>query len=323
MSQAHRALGPGPEFDRIRGIAARLGAAAASLGDDCAIVPTGEGQLVLSTDMSVEGVHFERDWLSLTEVGWRAAMGALSDLAAAGASCVGALAAVVCPRTSGPADVVSVMGGVGDAVQAAGGQVLGGDLTGGDRWTLCLTVVGRAARPMTRAGALPGDGLWVTGELGGARAAVVLWQAGTKPDAATRARFARPEARLRAGVWLAGHGAHAMLDLSDGLAGDAAHLAAASRVAIRVALERLPIHPGVAEAVRRTGIAPEAFAAEGGEDYELLVALPPDFAEEQARQFTETCGTRLTRIGDVASGTGLVLELHGRPLALAGYDHFV
>lgn len=322
MTGVHLPRGPGPEFDRIREIAVRLGDAAGTLGDDCAVVPPGEGTLVVSTDMSVEGVHFRREWLTPGEIGWRAATGALSDLAAAGATCVGALSAVACPRTTDAAELVAVMGGVGDAVRATGGQVLGGDLTRAAAWTLCLTVVGRAARPMSRAGARPGDGLWVTGELGGARAALVLWQGGVEPAPATRAAYARPAARLAAGQWLAARGAHAMLDLSDGLAGDAAHLAAASGVGIHVALEHLPIHPGVADAVRRTGVAPEAFAAQGGEDYELLVALPPGFGTAEAEQFAGECLLRLTRIGDVREGSGVALELDGRRLTLTGYDHF-
>jgi thiamine-monophosphate kinase len=292
------------------------------VGDDCAVIPRGEGSLVVSTDTGVAGVHFDRAWLLPEEIGWRVATGALSDLAAAGATCIGLLAAIVFPRSTDAEELVALMEGVGEAAHAVGGRVLGGDLSAGDLLVVGITVLGRAERPMSRAGARPGDGLWVTGMLGGARAALVVWQAGGSPSPAARAAYARPSARLAAGQWLAGAGAHAMLDLSDGLAGDAGHLAAASGVALRIALERLPVHPAVAEAVRLTGVAPEAFAAQGGEDYELLVALPPEFGGGEAAQFEAACGLPLTRIGEVVVGGGVVLELHGQRLALGGYDHF-
>jgi thiamine-monophosphate kinase len=322
VSATHLPLGPGPEFDRIRQVAARLGDRAIGLGDDCAVLPAGEGSVVLSTDTSIEGVHFRRKWLSLEEIGWRAATGALSDLAAAGASCVGLLAAVAAPRTAPAEDLVALMEGVGGAVDAVGGRVLGGDLTAGAEWVVGITVVGRATRPLSRRGARPGDRLWVTGTLGGARAALVVWEAGGVPSAPSRGAYARPQARLEAGAWLAREGARAMVDLSDGLAGDARHLGAASGVAIRIALEHLPVHPGVGEAVRLTGVAAEAFAAQGGEDYELLVALPPEFGDREARGFEAACGLPLTPVGDIEEGEGVSLELHGRPLALHGFDHF-
>ena len=306
-------LGSGPEFDRIRAIAAALGSSARGLGDDCAFVPLGDEWLALSTDVSVERVHFRREWLSLEEIGWRAAASALSDLAAAGALEPVALAALTVPAGESTETFASLMRGVGAALAACGGAVVGGDLSQGDAIALAITVVGRARRVMGRRGAEPGDGLWVTGELGGARAALTAWTAGRTPEPAARARFAHPEPRLPAGRWLVDHGAKAMLDLSDGLAGDAKHLAAASGVALTVALERLPVGAGI----RESGIgneAPTVFAARGGEDYELLVAMPPAF--EGTAQF------RLTRIGEASAGLGVAFTLDERPITLAGYDHF-
>lgn len=306
-------LGSGPEFDRIRAIAAALGSSARGLGDDCAFVPLGDEWLALSTDVSVERVHFRREWLSLEEIGWRAAASALSDLAAAGAIEPLALAALTMPAGEGTDSFVNLMRGVGAALGASGGLVVGGDLSRGDAIALAITVIGRTRRVMSRRGAEPGDGLWVTGELGGARAALTAWNAGETPATGARVRFARPEPRLAAGRWLVDHGAKAMLDLSDGLAGDAKHLAAASSVALLIDLGTLPIDPRVADAT--IGSEPPAvFAARGGEDYELLVAMPEEF--EGGAEF------RLTRIGRVAPGRGVTLTLDGRPVALAGYDHF-
>ena len=322
MSETEIRLGPGREFDRIRAIAVRLGAGAPHLGDDCAVLPEGEGRLVVSTDLSVEAVHFRRDWLTQEEIGYRTATAALSDLAAAGASCIGLLAAVSAPHDSPASDLVALMAGVGDAVAAVGGSVLGGDLTAAPQWIVSITVLGRARCPMSRHGAAPGDGIWVTGALGGARSALVTWQAGRTPDAGSRAAFARPVARIGAGQWLAAHGARAMMDVSDGMAGDVGHLAAASGVAIDVQLESLPRHPSVEAAAKLAGIAPEALAAEGGEDYEILVALPPSFTEADAAACLRDCGVPLTRIGDARAGEGVRLLLRGEPIVLHGYDHF-
>jgi thiamine-monophosphate kinase len=305
------ALGTGPEFDRIRAIAAALGDARA-LGDDCAVVAVGDTSIVLSTDASVEGVHFRRDWLTLEEIGWRSAAAALSDLAAAGADCIGVLAAVTVPTSSNEGELVSLMRGVAAAAQAAGGTVLGGDLTRGPAWSAAITVVGRAARPVSRAGARAGDTLWLTGQLGGARAALTAWTAGQIPTAAHRKSFAHPEPRLCAGRWLARHGATAMLDLSDGLGADAGHLAAASAVRLEIDLALVPVAPGVEAAA----------AAAGGDDYELLVAMPAEFSADDASALARECDLPLTRIGRIREGTGVALLLDGAAVEIAGYDHF-
>jgi thiamine-monophosphate kinase len=200
---------------------------------------------------------------------------------------------------------------VGSVLESTGGVVLGGDLTGGARWSATITVFGRAERVMRRNGARAGDGVWVTGRLGAARTAVQTWLAGAAPDPAARDSFVRPIPRLAAGQWLAAHEATAMMDLSDGLAGDAGHLAAASNVSIELELERVPVHPAV------TAADPEIFAVAGGEDYELLVCLPAPFAGEQA------AGVPLTRIGSVVAGQGVRLLRGGKAIPLpSGYNHF-
>lgn len=304
-------LGPGLEFDRIRAIVAALGLEGAGIGDDCALVPPAEGVLALSTDVSVEGVHFRREWLTFEEIGWRAAAAALSDLAGEGAAPEGVLAALTMPRGATTTEGVQVMSGVGAAARAVGASVRGGDLSAGPAWSVAVTVWGRAVRPVTRGGARAGEGLWVTGTLGGAAAAVAAWNDGREPTPAARAAFARPEPRVAAGAWLAMRGAGGMLDLSDGIASDAGHLAAASGVSLRVALERLPLAPGVTDPV---------LAAQGGEDYELLLSLPGDFADAAA--FTRATGLSLTQVGEVGAGAGVAFTLHGKPQPLTGFQHF-
>lgn len=315
-------LGGGAEFDRIRAIAEALGPAASGLGNDCAVLPPGFGEVVISTDASVEGVHFRREWMSLEEIGWRASAAALSDLAAAGSEVVGLTASVASPKGTPVDALVELMRGVGAAVSTVGGRVLGGDLTAASSWVVTVTVIGRAARPVGRADAVAGDGVWVTGTLGGARAALAAWEAGEVPPAGARERFARPVPRIAEGRWLAAHGAHAMLDLSDGLGGDAGHLAAGSGVRVELDLEQIPVHPdAVARALAR-GEPIQAFAARGGEDYELLAALPRKFDEADARRFQQDTGTVLTRIGRIRRGAGVVATFAGVNVALGGYDHF-
>lgn len=318
----HDSLGPGREFDRIRRVLDRLGAAARGIGDDCARLPDGEGSVVVSVDLSVEGVHFRRDWLTLEEIGWRATAAALSDLAAEGATVSGVLTSVGCPASAPDDDLLALMAGVGAAAHHAGGALLGGDLTASPTWVIDVTVLGRAVRPVTRAGARPGDGLWVTGTLGGARAALHAWLGGGAPDAEARARFARPEPRISEGAALARAGARAMLDLSDGLGGDAGHLAAASGVGLEIRLEEVPVAASAAAMADRERIAPSMFAALGGEDYELLAAMPPAFGTADGVALAGALGTPFTRIGEVVPGSGTRFLLGGRPVPLAGFDHF-
>jgi thiamine-monophosphate kinase len=315
-------LGPGAEFDVIRGIARALGPIASGLGNDCAYLELGSETLAVSTDSSVEGVHFRRGWLSHEEIGWRAAAAALSDLAAAGAREPRLLASLTVPDR---AEAVPLMQGVGAVVASVGGLVVGGDLTHGHDLSLTITVLGRVTRPIRRSGARPGDGLWVTGHLGLARAALVSWQRGETPAPEARARFAHPEPRLPAGRWLVEHGATAMLDLSDGLAGDSHHLAAASGCRIEVELGALPIRAGVKAVAEAAGEPAAQFAAEGGEDYELLVAMPGDF--EDSAGFVQELGLPLTRIGSFTRPSGgghgqVWLTLEGHRVKLRGYDHF-
>ena len=311
-------LGTGGEFDRLRAIFASLGTTGRGLGDDCALLRIGARTLALSIDLSLEGVHFRTDWLSFREIGWRATAAALSDLAADGAQPLGVLVSLGIPRnvqrvTRNASPAVQIMTGVGAATRSVGASVLGGDLVRSSRCLVDVCVLGIAQRPVRRNGARPGDGLWVTGRLGGAGLALAALKARRRLAPALRRRFARPLPRIAAGLWLGRHDARAMIDLSDGLSGDAGHLAAASGVAIAIELERVPCWPGV---------TPRA-AAQSGEEYELLVALPPRFDERDARTFRRATGLPLTRIGRCVAGRGVRMTDHGRPVtAPRSFDHF-
>jgi thiamine-monophosphate kinase len=315
-------MAEGPEFDRIRGIVEALGDAASSLGDDSGEIPAGEGTLIASTDASVEHVHFQRDWLNAEEIGWRSAAAALSDISAQGAEPVAILTALALPATTPESEISGVMRGVGAVARAAGAKVVGGDLARARDWTVTVTVLGRAVRPVLRSGASPGDGLWVTGSLGGARAALDAWLDGQVPPAGARQVFAHPPLRVDAGRWLAAHGATAMLDLSDGLAADVQHLAAASEVSATLTLERVPVQPDAAAAAYAAGTDAALYAAQGGEDYELLVAMPPGFGDSGVREFEHAIGHGITQVGAVERGSGVRLLLRGERIRATGFDHF-
>lgn len=314
LTAGHTALGPGREFDAVRALLARWGDLAEGVGDDAAVldVPAGE-RLVVSTDSSVEDVHFRRAWLTAEEIGWRAATSALSDLAAMAAR---PLAAVVALTLPGPwrAELEALGDGIGAAARAAGAPIVGGDLTTGRALSVTLTVLGAAARPVSRAGARPGDALYVTGRLGGPLRALRAFEAGEAPDPADRARFAHPEARIAAARWLAERGARALIDVSDGLAADLAHLAAASGVRCVVDAERVPAVRGAT--------ASDALAS--GEEYELACAAPPGL---DAGACLRETGVALTAIGRVevapAGGPGVELAARGgRRVDLPpGHDH--
>lgn len=315
MSEPETSLGPGAEFDRIRAIWRRLGNRAAAVGDDAALVAVGGERLAFSCDLSVEGRHFRLDWLAPREIGWRAAAAALSDLAAVAAEPVGLLAAVGVPEGREGDFLEELMEGIADAAAFVGAVVWGGDLVRSGAVTVDVAVVGRAPHAVRRAGANPGHVLWVTGALGAPHEAVAAWERGEAPTPGLRARYAHPEPRVREAAWLRDRGATAMLDISDGLIGDAGHLAAASGVALLIEAERVPVHPAVPAA--------SAAALVGGEEYELLVALPEAFPDADAAEFRRRFALPLTHIGTVTDGAGVTVRRAGRPIDVAGgYSHF-
>jgi thiamine-monophosphate kinase len=311
MTDAHLAMGEGREFDAIRTMLQVWGARASGIGDDAAILDVPAGQrLVVSTDATVEGVHFRREWLKPEEIGFRAAVAALSDLAAMGALPLGLLLGLGVPQDwSG--SLVAIARGVGDAAAAAGCPIVGGNLSRAKELSLTLTVLGTAARPLERGGVRTGDVLYVTGRLGGPRAAVRAWMEGSTPRVEHRARFAAPRPRIAEARWLVDAGCHAAIDISDGLVADAGHLAQASGVRLELDLDALPCVKGVSldEAVS------------GGEEYELIVAFPEATGVDVVT-FEQRFGVPLTRIGVACDGTGIAIKGASRVDQPRGHDHF-
>lgn len=281
-------------------------------GDDAAFL---RGGLVLSTDLAVEGVHFRLDWVSPVEAGFRAGAAALSDLAAMGAVPEALLVSLAVPGD--PSLAEALQRGVRNAGDRVGVAIIGGDLSRSPG-PLVVDVVaaGRARTVVTRGAAEVGQGVWVSGSLGGAAAAVAAWLAGREPHRRARERFAAPPDRVPLGVALAADGlACAMIDVSDGLVADARRVAAASGVMIRIVTDAVPVDAGAGDL---------NLALEGGEDYELMFTAPAGTAS-RIRALGQEMAVTLTRIGRVEEGTGVVLEDdRGRhPVrSRGGYDHF-
>lgn len=318
------------EFQRIREFAEAAGTGlppevVLPPGDDAVALRCPEGEaLVLGTDATAEGIHFRRAWTNWETVGRRAVSAALSDLAAVAARPLGALVTVLLPPEL-DRDVLLALGrGVGEALHAADGTLLGGDLSRSESGvTLDVVAVGSAAEPVSRTGARAGDRLWVTGSLGGAATAVADWQRGLEPDPRARRAFEHPRPRWREARWLAERAElHAVIDLSDGLAGDAGQLAAASGVRLELRADALPLAP-VLEEYRNRELA-SRLALSGGEDYELLLATPADLTGLRER-FRRRFDLELTRVGRVVRGEGVWIREEGsevRPLEQGGFDHF-
>ena len=300
-------------------------------GDDAAVtVPA--GATATSVDALVDGVHFRRGQASLEQIGAKALAAALSDLAAMGAEPGEAYIVLGVPPDHDEDGCLELLDGLIQIAEASGTSLAGGDVTRAPVLVLAITVVGHAPDPerlVTRSGGRPGDVLVVTGDLGAAAAGLLLLEADgpsavlePDPEAALIARQLEPRPRLDAGRALAEAGATAMIDLSDGLAGDAAQLAGASGVGARIDASALPIAPGVGEVATARGREPLELAASGGEDYELLAALPPDRVEGAIAAVSAAGpGIELTPIGELIATEGVEIRRpDGSLLRSAGFD---
>jgi thiamine-monophosphate kinase len=283
-------------------------------------VETRSRQLLFSVDALVEGIHFRRRWLTPRQLGRRAFLINASDIAAMGGAprwCVLHLSAT--PRTPA-ADLLSISQGVAAAAAAAGAALVGGNLSRARELSATVALIGDApARVVTRADAHPGDRLFVTGSLGEAALGVrELTRSASARGPAVR-RFRQPPLRVGAGALLARSGMiSAMIDVSDGLLQDLRHLCAASRVGARIQLESVPC----SARVRRAGIE---LALAGGEDYELLCAVP-ERDRDRVQRLAARLGCPLTEIGACTPARAGVRVVDARghdvPVSISGFDHF-
>ena len=299
------------------------------IGDDAAAWQPSRSHLsVVTTDALIEGVHFLRD-MPLDAIGYRALAANLSDIAAKGARPVLATIALGAPPDFRETEILEVYRGIDRLARETKTEIAGGDLSAAPVLMLSITVVGevRKTRFHRRRGARPGDVVAVSGALGASRAGLLLRESPNALDQALGEEALRahhyPVPRLREGAWLAASAnVHAMMDLSDGLSTDLQRMAAAS--ACQAVVECIPVSASGAAMAAHAGRAPQRFAADGGEDFELLVAIAPRAFRHLAGRYERRFGSTLHRVGYFRSGDGVVLIEGGReePLPAGGWDHF-
>lgn len=328
---------PGGELSLIEALARRLPVGGprvvAGVGDDAAVVLAKPVSLT-SVDAIVEGVHFRlgEGRFSHADAGYKALATALSDLAAMGVAPGEAyLVLGASPGLSEP-QALAVIDGVCELARETGVSVAGGDVVNSPVLSLCVTVVGWAdstASPVYRHGAAVGDLIGVTGALGGAGAGVALMDGRIaleqEPANATLQRARRPRPRLREGLALAKAGARAMIDLSDGLATDAAHIGHASGLMLEIDLSLLPLDRGVEQAAAQLGLEPWRLAASSGEDYELCFCAAPAERARIERALAAAGGAGVHWIGEALpaeeSGPGARFTSEGGAVQMQGYEH--
>lgn len=275
------------------------------IGDDAAVVKALK-LCVTSIDTIVEGVHFRlgEQGIGFADVGWRAMAGALSDIAAMGAQTGEAYVALGIPAHVSEQQALEVMLGAEQLAEQTSTTIAGGDVVAAPALFVSVTIVGWAERDQKligRDGARPGDLIGVTGTLGG--------------------RPPRPLPKLREARAIAPAGVHAMIDLSDGIATDALHLARASGVALKIDLDKLPTDEHTERIAKEMGIPPWQAAATAGEDYELCVCAAPRRLE-RVQQACQRVQTSITWVGRVLEGDPEVILRHdGKRQQLHGYEH--
>jgi thiamine-monophosphate kinase len=341
---------------RLRRIAGPAPSGTLGIGDDAAVLP-GKGPILLTTDVMVEGTHFEKEWFRPEEVGYKAVASNLSDAAAMGGRATHALVSLILPPRTTVLGVERLYRGMLRLAKKEGVALVGGNLARGRTLSVTVALAGSFPHgdPVRRTGAQPGDRLYVTGQPGlaylglrllqrharGKRKVSTrlrdLWQSSERAAPAWRAalvrshpwagralkRFLTPVPRVQQARDLSFYRPTALIDTSDGLGSDLQHLAGSGKQII-IDAGKLPLPPGFRRLAETLGESPEEAALSGGEDYELLVAVPPDAAQRLGSS-PVLAGVRLAAIGEVTEGkAGVFLCAEGRRTRLRGqgFRHF-
>lgn len=323
------------ERDVLDVVFARLDEAASGVevgpGDDAAVLDDGT---VVTTDTIVDGVHVDRRWSSMSDIGWKAVHAAVSDLPAMAAVPTGLVASVQLPATLSEPEVEDLVDGLVDGAAAAGVAVVGGDVVTGKALAITVTATGRLVdrgRPLLRSGARPGDAVAVIGHVGRAAAGFELLAASTSGQSAAARLLAshpelswahrRPRALVEFAPDLAAMGVNAGIDVSDGLGRDLGHIALASGVGI-VLDDLEPMDEGVVSAADVLDLDWRELVLGGGDDYALAITIDPSVAEALAAS-ASVLGQPFHLVGVVADGTGVSGHLETGPTDVSelGWEH--
>lgn len=284
-------------------------------GDDAAVLRIKQGHVVVSTDLTVEGNHFRREWVEAADVGHRAAARNLADIAAMGGTAHSLTVGLAAPADLPVKWALDFAEGFAAECGLVGASVVGGDLTRANQIFVAVAVLGAVTKaPVLRSGAVPGDVLAVCGRLGWSAGGLAILGRGFRSPRVLVEAYRRPEPPYAAGPVALDAGATAMIDVSDGLLADAGHLAADSGVAIDVRSEALEVPEPLHAVASATGADPLGFVLGGGEDHALLATFPAGAALPEG----------WTAIGSVTEqGDGPLVTVDGEAYeGPTGWTHF-
>jgi thiamine-monophosphate kinase len=311
-------------IDRIQSLFPAAPDLIQGIGDDCAVIRVGDRIQLVSTDASIEGVHFRRDWSTFEDIGWKAAASAISDIAAMGGQPKFLLTSIAIPESESMDDLESLYRGIAAAAASCGATVIGGDTTRSPAGLMIdVTVIGEALnkRYTLRSGAKAGDMALVIGTPGRARAGLLALQNNVDAAEVIRAHN-RPTPRIKEGQWLAEQeGVNAMIDISDGVAQDLNHIAAAAGIGVGMTSASVAVDPELLPICIALGESIPDLVFTGGEDYELACAVDSKHSLALIEEFRRTFNLPAYAIGTFTSEFQGV-QIDGQIIERLGYDHF-
>lgn len=313
QAPSQQTIGDVGEFELIKIITKTLSSGPQVLlgpGDDAAVLAVPSGQVVVSTDVLVEGVHFRHDWSTGFDVGRKAVAASVADLEAMGATPLGLVVGFSAPPSTPMTWVRFFTQGLQQECEAAGIPLVGGDITQAEKIVLSMTVLGSLERAVTRSGAEPGQLVAIRGRLGWSAAGLAVLGRGFRSPRAVVEAHRTPEVAYGAGAEAAAAGATAMIDVSDGLLADLGHIARASGVAVDIDSEALEIAEPIRAVAAATGKDPLGFVLTGGEDHALAACFAPADVPSD-----------WSVIGSVSAGEGVTVDGAAWE-GTAGFDHF-